>query len=159
MNIRSAFIGFSAALLVVIISAFSQQQDCPKIDRKGLRNLLVTAGYTIKDLNTTEGQEKYELTIRKDGLDIPIAIEITPSTNYIWFTVNLGPAPGDGDLQHAQLLKQNGMIQPSQFYISSSGKLMIGLPVENKSVTIASLIRNMDTITGKVTETKSYWMH
>lgn len=159
MNIRSALFGFLAAIILVVVTAFSQQQDCPKIDRKGLRSLLVTAGYTIKDLNTTEGQEKYELMITKDGLNIPVAIEITPSTNYIWFTVNLGPAPADGDLQHAKMLKQNGLIQPSQFYINSSGKLLIGLPVENKSVTIASLIRNLETISGKVAETKSVWMH
>lgn len=159
MNFRSASVGFLTAIIIMLITSFGVHQDCPKIDRKTLRSFLVTAGYTVKDLNTTEGQEKFEIVAKKDGLDIPIAMEITPSTNYIWMTVKLGPAPGDADLQHAKMLKQNGIIQPSQFYITSSGNLMVGLPMENKSITIASLIRSMDILAGRVTETKSIWMH
>ena len=159
MSFRSATIGFLAVVVIMMVTSFGVQQDCPKIDRKTLKNYMVTAGYTVKDLNTTEGQEKYEVVLKKDGLDIPIAMEITPSTNYIWMTVKLGPAPADGDLQHSKMLKQNGIIQPCQFYITSSGNLMVGLPIENKSVTIASLIRSMDIIGGRVSESKSIWMH
>jgi hypothetical protein len=48
-------------------------------------------------------------------------------------------------------------VQPSQFYITSKGKLMIGLPIDNRGVTNAALRRCIDKVAGDVVNQKSVW--
>ncbi len=135
----------------------AQSQNCEVIDRVQLRIMLVELGYTVKDIVTTAGKEKYQVDFNKDGFNIPVGYEISPSTNYIWLTVNLGKALGDTSRNHFNLLKQNGKIQPCQFYITEAGTLMLGLAIENRGVTNAIMRRLSETVTNRVSETKLYW--
>jgi len=131
-------------------------QDCSQINQTKLRELLVQLGHTVKDLVTTPGKEKYEIKINKGGFDVPMGLEISASTNYIWLTVFLGKAPSDSS-KYFQLIKQNAKIQPALFYVTDSGNLMMGLPVDNRGINNALLKRYTDFIAGKVADTKDYW--
>ena len=110
----------------------------------------------MKDIVTTPGKEKYEIKINKGGLDIPMGLEISPSTNYIWLTVNLGKAPSDS-LKYFRFIKQNSKIQPALFYVTDAGNLMMGLPVDNRGINNALLKRYTEFIAGKVADTKDSW--
>jgi len=134
----------------------STSQDCGPINQTKLKDLLIQMGYTPKDIVTTPGKEKYEIKITTGGLDVPMGLEISPSTNYIWLTVNLGNAPADS-LKYFKFIKQNSKIQPALFYVTDSGRLMMGLPVDNRGINNALLKRYTDFIAGKVADTKSYW--
>ena len=130
--------------------------DCGPINQARLKELLVQLGHTVKDVVTTPGKEKYEIKINKGGLDIPMGLEISPSTNYIWLTVNLGKASADST-KYYKYIKQNSKIQPALFYVTDAGNVMMGLPVDNRGINNALLKRYTEFIAGKVADTKDTW--
>ncbi|TAH00412.1 MAG: hypothetical protein EAZ17_06375 [Sphingobacteriales bacterium] len=150
-----------AVLLIVLSLTLSLQgiaQDGNPITQPKLREMIVQLGYTVKDIDTAKGKEKFEIKTTKDGLDVPILYQISSSGSYMWLTVSLGNAPAIESILNASLLKQNAKIQPCQFYTTESGKLMMGLAVDNRGINNAQLRRYTEFITGKVVETKAFWM-
>jgi hypothetical protein len=151
---------FLSLIFLSIFSLFinsAKSQEAGPINQARLREILVQLGYTVKDLNTTPGKEKFEVKITQGGLDVPISYEISASTSYVWLTVFLGPAPAEASILNAAMLKQNSKIQPCMFYTTESGNLMMGLPVDNRGLNNALLRRYTDFITTKVVDTKAYW--
>ena len=130
--------------------------DCGPINQTKLKEILVQLGYTPKDIISTPGKEKYEIKLNRGGLDVPMGLEISPSTNYIWLTVFLGKAPSDSS-KYFKLLKHNSKIQPALFYVTDSGNLMMGLPVDNRGINNALLKRYTEFIAGKIADTKDAW--
>ena len=129
----------------------------PQIDRKQLRDMLVQMGYEVNDIVKDAGKEKFSVTFVRDGLNIPVGYEISPSNSYIWLTVNLGEAPTEASTKNYALLKQNAKIQPTFFYITDSGRMMAALPVENRGVTPAVLRARSESIGENVGKTKDVW--
>lgn len=134
-------------------------QDCPQITRTELRQKLVELGYEVKDLEKTEGKQKYEVKMVYDGMNVPLGFEISPSGNFIWLTAFLGDPPSTGSTTNSDLLRQNAIIQPCQFYVTEKGRLMMGFAVENRGVTNAVLKKHADFITKRVVETRTYWQN
>lgn len=156
MGKREFFLGFVFAFVVAALYGFSSFQT-EKIDRKQLRDMLVQLGYEVTDIVKDEGKEKYSVKFTKDGLDIPVGFEISPSNSYIWLTVNLGEAPTESAPKCFALLKQNSKIQPTFFYITDSGRLMCALAIENRGVTNAILRQRADSVSDNVGKTKDTW--
>ncbi len=124
-------------------------------ERKQLREMLVQLGYEVNDLDTTAGKEKFSFKLERGGLNIPVAAEISPNGKFIWLTVFCKQdPPADKGLT---LFKQNAEIQPSQFYITKSNKLMVGLAIENHESTNASLRDRTEKIVNDVVKTKDDW--
>ena len=152
------FISYSIILFFIwALPVFSQAQNCDPLTRQQLRSKLEELGYTVKDLNVKPGEEKHEVSIKTSSFNVPVAYEISPSTNYIWLTASLGPAKTEMAETNLALLKQNSKIQPCQFYITEKGNLMSGLAVENRGVTNAILRRHTEKIANDVTNTSSVW--
>jgi hypothetical protein len=143
----------ATSLMLLGFGAYQNQQ----IDRKQLREMLVQLGYEIDDIVKDEGKEKYSSKFTREGLNIPIGYEISPSGTYIWLTVNLGAAPTEGSPKTLALLKQNAKIQPTFFYITDSGRLMAALAVENRAVTNAVLRLRSEALADNVGKTKDAW--
>jgi hypothetical protein len=142
-----------SAVALVGFGAFQANE----IDRKQLRDMLTQLGYDVKDIVKDAGKEKYSAVFNRDGLDIPVGYEISPSNGYIWLTVNLGDAPSDSSLKNFALLKQNAKIQPSFFYITDSGRMMMALPIDNRNVTNVILRQRSESIAANVGKTKDIW--
>ena len=151
---------FAGLLLLVVASlmifGFATVQS-EQVDRKQLREMLVQLGYEVTDIVKDAGKEKYSVNFEKADINIPIGYEISPSGSYIWLTANLGDAPTSGSDKTLQLLKQNSKIQPTFFYITDSGRLMVALPVENRGVTNAILRLRSETIADNIGKTKDIW--
>lgn len=147
------------ALILVIVSmtALGFRDQTGQIDRKQLRTTLVQLGYEVNDINKEEGKEKYSISIAQDALNIPIGLEISPSNSYIWLTVNLGDAPAETSTKCLALLKQNAKIQPCFFYVTESGRMMMGLPVENHEIDNARIRNRLTIIADNVGKTKDIW--
>lgn len=151
---------FSYLLLIsffFMLPAKIQAQDCGPIDAKRLKEILYELGYTTKDLNTEKGKEKYEASVKTPQFNVPIAFEISSSTNFVWLTAFLGPAKDETSVINSALLKQNAKIQPCQFYITEKGNLMMGMAVENRGLTNAIMRRHIDKLANDVSGTSSYW--
>lgn len=157
MKKRYVFLYPVLVFFLWLMPAFGHAQSCESLTRTELREMLVELGFTVKDLNTKEGEEKYEVSHTKNGYNIPIAYEISASTNFIWLTAFLGKPRTESLESNLALLKQNFKIQPCQFYITEKGNLMMGLAVENRGVTTAILRRHTDKIVANVSETVSLW--
>lgn len=145
-----------AGALVVLFCTLAGFQSSSQIDRKQLREMLTQLGYTVKDLETTAGKEKYSFTIERGGLNIPVAAEESANERYIWFTVFCKSGEPTGDKAIA-LLHKNADIQPSQFYITKSDKVMMALAIENNGVTNATLRDRAEKIVDDVVNTKDIW--
>lgn len=146
-------------LLICIVSflSFRHTSDCDPIDRTQLRNMLVQMGYTVSDLSKEPGKEKFAVNITSGGLNIPVAAEISNNSKFIWLTVFLTNADSLNVSKNYALLKENANTQPTHFYITKSGKLMLGVPIENKGVTNAYLREKLESLADNVVSKKAIW--
>ncbi len=151
------FLMIGMLILFTGITKLSAAQDCGPITSTELKQLLIGLGYEVKNINAEGTADKFEVKTTGGDLNIPISYEITPSTNYIWLTVFLGPAPADNSSANYALLKETYNVQPCQFYVSTRGNLMIGLALENRAVTPAVIKRSTESIINKVVSSKSVW--
>ncbi len=145
-------------LLALPLLAF--RQDLPEIlDARSLHKMCENMGYTMKDLNTEVGKEKWEIDLTQGGLNIPVACEITTSTHYVWLTVNLGDGPSQAGFSDkaSQLLEQNFAIQPCQFYVTKKKLLMMGCPIDNRHIQPTAFKRIIDKLAQDVVDTKKIW--
>jgi len=145
--------GLGASILLAPRAADAQTGV---LDRTQLKDFLVSAGYTVTDLETAPGKEKYAFTVQQAGLNIPVAAEISRNGRYVWLTVFCKPGGPTGD-QALALLKTNGEIQPAQFYMTTSQKLMLGLPLRNRGLTTAELTEGAQRIISLVASTQADW--
>ena len=135
-------------------------QDTGQFDAATLKKGLTDIGYEPKSLNSEPGKEKFEIVVRKTDFDVPVGVEISPSKRFVWFTAFLGTAP-DASKEPASrfeaLLKANGSIQPTSFYITSKGNLMIGIALENRAATNAVLRFAIDKLADDTVKNASLW--
>lgn len=163
-GMRSSLLRFWMPPAVVaatfVAFGFSLVQGEDPLDAVAVGKMVEGLGYEVKPLSTDPGKEKYTFTITKGGLDIPIGAEVSNSKNYIWLTINFGeaakPTEASGAKMHA-LLNWNSKIQPCQFYITDSGRLMMGYAVENRNVTPAILRRTIDKVSDDAARTQDAW--
>jgi hypothetical protein len=132
-------------------------QSCEPLDAAGLKAKLIEMGYTPKLINDKPGKEKFQVDLKSNTLDIPVGFEISPSKNFIWLTAFLGKADTLSLQKNVALLKENARIQPCFFYITASGSLMFGVPVENRGVTNAILRRHTDKLLADVSSSNHVW--
>ncbi len=120
-------------------------------DAPQLKKSLGELGYEPKELTET----KWEVKLTKAQLNVPVGSEVSPSGNYIWLTARLGEAPSDE--KAGRLLRRNAKIQPTQFYITEKGALMVGICCENRAMTNAILRKALEKITDDVVATAEEW--
>jgi hypothetical protein len=151
-----AVAGLSAAILA---PTWSQAQEQAQLEANQLRDMIKAMGYETKDLVTTPGKEKFEFKITKSDLDIPIAAELSSSKRYIWLTVYLGDTTKISDYASRadKILRANADVQPCQFYVTKSDKLMMGLALENRDLDAPFLRRNVEKVGDDVGRTKDIW--
>lgn len=124
-----------------------------QLDAKQLKEMITNLGYVPKDL--AEG--KFEFVVTREGLDIPLAAEVSASKNYVWLTAYFGQIPADLGDRPVKMLRANFEIQPSQFYVTKSDKLMMGIAIDNRGVLPAVLRRNVDKVAKDIASTQALW--
>jgi len=147
-----------AALGAVLMSALPISQD--RLDAAGLKAMTEGLGYELRPLSQEVGKEKWEFKVTQGDLDIPIGIELSASKNYVWLSVLVAPGVQATSLKPEAvwaILRQNGSIQPSQFYATNKDSLMVALAVENRGLTPAVLRRAIDKIAADVVSTQAVW--
>ena len=120
----------------------------------GLKTMLTGMGYTPKDIVKTS--PKIEILVVTDAFNVPIGLEITPSGRFIWATANLGESKIDGD-RALQLLKRAPDWQPTQFWLTSSNTLTIGLAINNTDIKPDLMKFALEKIAGDVSKSSDVW--
>jgi hypothetical protein len=150
----SSLVGL-VAIGSVAFNAIETQSETERLDAAGLKKLVTGLGYEAKDIVTEVGKEKFSVDIATTGFNVPVGVEIAPSKNYIWLTANVGKA--DAATKYEAMVKQNSKIQPSFFYVTDSGTMMVGLPVENHGVTPVWMKKCIDKLANDVSNSASVW--
>ncbi len=147
-----ALTALAGATMVPLVFAQDDGLTAPR-----LKDMISNLGFEVKPLNEEVGKEKYEFTVKTSDFDVPIAAEISGSKNYIWLTVYLGDAPkADSPKCHA-LLSRNFKVQPSQFYITERGALMVGFAMENRGITPVVFKRTYTKLSEDVVKSADIW--
>lgn len=123
-----------------------------------LKTMVAGMGYTPRDLPKTDGTtvSKFEVTVVTTDFTVPIGVEITKSTRFIWCTANLGKSAVTGEIA-LNMLKRISSIQPTNFWITSSGQLTIGMSIDNREVTPAYLKFVLEKLAGDVGSASDLW--
>ena len=84
---------------------------------------------------------------------------MSPSKRFVWLTSFLGETSkiADFDTKATKFLNRNTSIQPTQFYVTDRGNLMIAIAVDNRDVNAAVLRHRVDKLTGDVSATSDLW--
>lgn len=152
----------SVAFLVALFCTcffplFGNAQNCDVITRAQLKEKLEQMGFEVKTLNEKAGEEKYSVSHPGSGFNVPVGYEISASTNFIWLTTFLGKTDTANSVKNLKIIKENANIQPSFFYITAKGNLMMAVAVENRGVTNAILRRHIDKLVADVSKTSAIW--
>jgi hypothetical protein len=150
---------FAASLCVLAPAYFAiaSPAQAGQLDAAGLKGMIEGLGYEPKVLVSDPGKEKWEITVKRTDFTVPVALEISPSRNFIWLTCFLGDAPAESSSKNAAMLKRNAQIQPTMFYVSDKGSLMLGVAAENRALSAAILKRHLDKLVDDVVATSSLW--
>ena len=157
MNTKKIISRFTLVCCILFFSLKGISQNCDALTRSQLRDLLVQMGYTVKDIVKTEGKEKYEVSHPGSGFNVPLGYEISASGNFIWLTAFLGKPDNISAEKGLAMIRKNADIQPSFFYVTASGNIMMADAVENRGVTSAILRRHIDKIVSDISNTASIW--
>lgn len=157
MKTRLHVLVLAVGLIAAILSlAGWRSAQAEKLDGPKLKSMLDQLGYEVKTLDDTKGEEQYEFVIDRDGLKVSIAAEISPSTNYVWMTVLFSSLPQiKGSAE--DLLKANGKIQPSQFYVTEQGRLKMAIALDNRNITNAFFKTKAEKLWKDVSDTENTW--
>lgn len=161
MKKNTAVFGAVCALGLLAIP-YGKAQDssaASKLDAAGLKAMITNLGYTLKDLNTEPGKEKFEFAVEKEGFNIPIAAEISPSKNFVWLTCFLGKYTDlkDPKDRAEKALRQNQKMQPTFFYVTDKDNLMIGTALENRALDASIMKRFVDKLGADVSSSSAVW--
>lgn len=149
---RSQLLASLALTSFGVIAAQPAAKDDSRWDGPRLKQCLTDLGYEPKELSA---DKKWEVKVTTEKFNIPVSTELSTSGNYIWLTAFLGAAPTDETA--GKLLRRNFKIQPSQFYVTDKGNLLIGLACENRAMSNAIMRKALDKLCGDVASSSEDW--
>lgn len=119
-----------------------------------LKTLVTNMGYTPKEVGVST--PKMEILVVTPSFNVPIGLEVTASQRYVWLTANLGPSKLTPD-QALALLKRSSEWQPTQFWVTSSNNLTIGLAINNTDVKPDVMKFQLEKLAGDVGKSSDIW--
>lgn len=148
--------GILAAWPLLAFRSFTQDPSpAGTLDYAGLKAMVQGMGHAIQDVS----ESKFEVKIDHSDYQVPVAFEVSGSGRYVWLTAYFGTVP-EGGLPAEQanaMLRRNAEIQPSHFYLTDKNGLMLALPVENRAVDAAVMLRCLNKICDDVVNSAELW--
>ncbi len=148
---------FRAFLLFAVFVAAPLPAAAEGVDFPKLMEMLEGLGYPPKQISKEGESPKSEITATSGSWNVHLSFEVSPSTRFIWVSAFLGDAGHITGERALDILKRQAGIQPTSFWISRSGGLMIGMYVDNRDVTPVHLKYVIDKLVGDVERTSSLW--
>lgn len=142
------------ALVLAPLGAVPAQAAPATYDQ--VKTMVTNMGYTTTQISKGAETPKFEFSIKAGTFNVPIGAEISPSGKFIWLSVNLGTAPSDPAKAMA-LLRRTASTQPTHFWITSNGRLMCGMAIDNREVTPAALRLAIDKVGADVAASAPDW--
>lgn len=145
-----------AMVLACAMSAAAMPAMADPLSYAQLKSMVEGMGYTPNDLTKTPDAPIFEVTLTTANFKIPLAMEVSKSGRYVWVRATLGPSKltGDGALT---MLRKQGELQPTMFWLNSTGVLLVGMAVDNREITPAHLRFVMDKVAADIDSTSALW--
>jgi len=143
------------------VSAPATATDSGSLNTEQLGKALENLGYKVEPIRGKDGStEAYKVTFETNGWNYTLIVEISPSGDFIWLTATLGQV-NPGATSAEQLLKilaTNARIEPALFCIDEKSHiLMMQMPINNKNVSQATLLRWINFFCKSIRDTKDVW--
>lgn len=148
---------FRAFLLFAAFLAASLPAAADPVDFPRLMEQLEGLGYTPKLLSKEGDNPKSEITATSGSWTVHLSFEVSPSKRFIWVSAFLGDAGHITGDKALGILKREASIQPTGFWITGAGGLMIGMYVDNRDVTPDHLKFVIDKLVRDVEATSGLW--
>lgn len=143
-----------AALAAGTLMAFPLSAAADPLNHEQLTSMIKNMGYEAKEIGKTT--PKLEITLTTPQFNVPAGIEITPSGRFIWITANLGESKLDGD-KALQLLKRSKEWQPTQYWITDSNTLTVGLALNNIEIKPENMKFALEKLGADVAKSADLW--
>ena len=152
--VMTAALGLSAGLLLGPVRQ-GTQEPTDKLSSLTLKNMLQSMGYDAKMVSSPEGKSRFEIVVKTKKHELPINVEVSSNTQYVWIYSNLGD--NKPSKKHEELLKETYKIEPTFFYISTNNYLMAALPMDNRGITSPAIQRNIDKFVADIDSSSKVW--
>ncbi len=124
----------------------------------GVKSLVEGMGYESSEIKNDDGLvTKLEITLQSGDLTVPIGLEVSPSTRYVWCTIFFGPAGHIDGTKALEILKRQGGVQPSHFWITAQNELKLGIAVDNREITPVSFRYVLEKLAADTANTIDLW--
>ncbi len=150
--------GCTAAVPVVRAEGGRQDEakQADQLSDDGLKQMLTGMGYEPKPLS-----KGFLVAVKQATWTLNMQAVISPDKRKLGLNANMGsvedPSKITADVWLA-LLVSNGDIDPSSFYFDKkSNKLYLHRSFDNRSLTPASLKKELDNFGGQITQTADLW--
>lgn len=142
-------------------SAPATATDSGSLNTEQLGKALENLGYKVEPIRGKDGSTVgYQVKLESNGWNYTLLVEISPSGDFIWLTATLGqvdPSTATTD-QLLKILATNLRIEPALFCIDeNSHVLAMQMPINNKNVTQANLLRWINYFCKSIRDTKDVW--
>jgi hypothetical protein len=121
-----------------------------------LQNMATNMGFAPNQVSQGTDTPKFEIQTKAGTFNVPLGLEVSPSGRFVWVSANLGVKTLTGD-QAMAILRRGTAVQPTQFWYTDKGNLMIGMAIDNRDVTPAYLRFVIDKVGADVTSTADIW--
>lgn len=143
-----------AAVAVCALAALPLTAAADPLTYEALKTMVTGMGYTPKEIGETT--PKMEITVTTEAFNVPLGLEVTKSGRYVWATANLGQSTLDG-ARALEMIKRGTEFQPTQFWITSSNNLTIGLAINNIDIAPDTLKFAVEKLAADVGKSASLW--
>lgn len=152
-TIRTAALAFALVLAPLALPGAAMAAP---LSYSQLSTMITNMGYTGKQISSDPAKPKLEISTKAGTFNVPMGIEVSPSGRFIWISVNLGAKTLTAEQANA-ILKRAAAVQPTQFWYTDSGNLMVGMAIDNREVTPAYLRFVIDKVGADVAATADIW--
>lgn len=152
-TIRAAAAGLA---LVVSAAALPSAALAAPLTYSQLMNMATNMGYTPNTISQGTDTPKFEIQTKSGTFNVPLGLEVSPSGRFVWVSANLGQKTLTGE-QALSILRRGTSVQPTQFWYTDKGNLMIGMAIDNRDVTPAYLRFVLDKVGADVASTQDIW--
>jgi hypothetical protein len=132
----------------------------PAMTADELGKMLKDMGYQFQTQRLDNGAVIYQLTIKSNGMNVPMDVELSKDGTKVWLTVwfrQLGPNESIPSDVMTKMLESNGRFGPCFFSISTGRQPFLGLPLDNRNLASEDVRRQIDIFIQVYQQTEPLW--
>ncbi len=146
---------------VLSIQGLIAQDKSTQLQENNLKSMLENLGYDPKPVALEHNRTGYYITIKFQGYDASMFMQISPNNQNVWGTIQLSeltPEQATESGRLVKLLQLNQKFGPCHFYIRPDGKMIcITRAIGNKNVAAKDVREQIESLINTASDTIPDW--